>query len=72
MKYKNKITEVDGIKFHSKKEADRYIELKLLQKAKKIKFLELQPVIPLIVNKKKLETILVILNILILKNLNIF
>ena len=53
MKYKNKITEVDGIKFHSKKEANRYIELKLLQKTKKIKFLELQPVIPLIVNKKK-------------------
>tara|TARA_B100000886_G_C20232934_1_gene411314 strand:+ start:157 stop:477 length:321 start_codon:yes stop_codon:yes gene_type:complete len=54
VKYKNKITKVDGVKFHSKKEANRYIELKLLQKAKKIKFLELQPVVPLIVNKKKI------------------
>jgi|TARA_S200002703_G_scaffold156751_1_gene163044 hypothetical protein len=54
MKYKNKITEVDGIKFHSKKEADRYLELRILEKAKKIKDLELQPKIPLLVNGKKI------------------
>ena len=32
-KYRNKITVVDGIKFHSTKEATRYSELKLLQAA---------------------------------------
>lgn len=46
-KYKNKITEVDGIKFHSKKEAKRYQELKLLEKARSKNVmqmhLELQP-----------------------------
>lgn len=30
-KYKNSICEVDGIKFHSKKEANRYKELKLMR-----------------------------------------
>lgn len=54
MKYKNKITEINGIKFHSKKEANRYLELKILEKAKKIKSLELQPKIPLMVNGKKI------------------
>lgn len=42
-KYHNKKTEVDGILFDSKKEAKRYGELKLLQKAGVIKHLELQP-----------------------------
>lgn len=42
MKYHNKLTEVDGITFHSKKEARRWGELKLLQKAKKISGLERQ------------------------------
>lgn len=41
-KYRNKLTEVDGIQFHSKKEARRWGELKLLQKAKKISGLERQ------------------------------
>lgn len=54
MKYKNKITEINGIKFHSKKEANRYMELKLLQKAGKIKDIELQPKIPLLVNGKSI------------------
>ena len=54
MKYRNKITEINGIKFHSKKEANRYIELRILEKAKKIKYLELQPKIPLMVNGKKI------------------
>ena len=42
-KYNNTIIEVDGIKFHSKAEAKRYTELKLLEKAKVIKDLKLQP-----------------------------
>ena len=32
-KYRNKITKIDGIKFRSKKEANRYSELKLLKSA---------------------------------------
>lgn len=42
MKYKNKKTEVNGILFDSKKEATRYIELNLLEKAGKIHNLRLQ------------------------------
>ena len=41
-KYKNIKTEVDGILFDSKKEANRYAELKLLQRAKQISDLRLQ------------------------------
>jgi hypothetical protein len=54
MKYRNKITEINGIKFHSKKEANRYVHLRILEKANKIKDLELQPKIPLMVNGKKI------------------
>ena len=42
-KYHNKITFVDGIKFHSKDEAKRYGELRILQKAGIISNLKLQP-----------------------------
>lgn len=42
MKYHNSRTVVDNIKFDSKKEASRYLELKMLEKAKKISNLELQ------------------------------
>lgn len=42
MKYGNKKTVVDGIEFDSLKEARRYWELKLLQRAGKIEGLELQ------------------------------
>ena len=48
-KYKNKKIEVDGIEFDSMLEARKYSELKLLQRARKIKDLrrqvsfELQP-----------------------------
>ena len=35
-KYRNKIVEIDGIQFHSKKEAHRWCELKLLERAGKI------------------------------------
>ena len=42
-KYRNRKTIVDGIKFDSKAEANRYIELKMLEKAGYIKQLKLQP-----------------------------
>ena len=41
-KYKNKKVIYDGIEFDSKKEANRYKELKLLEKYNKIKDLKLQ------------------------------
>jgi len=41
-KYYNKPTEVDGIRFDSKKEATRYLQLKLLQRAGKITNLRTQ------------------------------
>ena len=42
-KYRNKKIVIDNIKFDSQLEANRYVELKLLQRAGKIKNLELQP-----------------------------
>ncbi len=42
-KYSNKKIEIDGHKFDSKKEARRYVDLKLLLRAKQIANLELQP-----------------------------
>lgn len=41
-KYGNKKVVVDGITFDSKKEAQRYVELKLLEKSGQISHLELQ------------------------------
>lgn len=41
-KYGNKKIIVDGIVFHSRKEANRYCELKLLERAKEICDLQLQ------------------------------
>lgn len=41
-KYHNKKVEIDGITFDSKKEARRYSELKLLEKAGKITGLQMQ------------------------------
>lgn len=41
-KYRSKKVVVDGITFDSKKERDRYLELKLLERYGKIKDLELQ------------------------------
>ncbi len=48
-KYKAVETTVDGVTFHSKKEAKRYGELKLLEKAGEVRELQLQPVFPLMV-----------------------
>jgi len=42
-KYHNTKTTIDNIKFDSKREANRYLELKMLLKAKKITDLKLQP-----------------------------
>lgn len=41
-KYRNKKSTVDGIEFDSRKEANRYVQLKLMQKAGLIKDIELQ------------------------------
>ena len=49
-KYRNTPTEVDGIKFASKREAVRYSQLKLLKRAGEISELRLQPRYPLAVN----------------------
>ena len=49
-------TTVDGVTFHSKKEATRYLELKMLEKAKKIEFLKLQPKFPVVVGGIKVCT----------------
>lgn len=51
-KYNAQKTEIDGIVFHSKKEADRYSELKLLMHATgkdRVLNVELQPKYPCIV-----------------------
>lgn len=52
-KYRNEKTEIDGIKFASKRESKRYGELKLLERAGEIRFLRLQPKFPLIVGETK-------------------
>lgn len=49
-KYGNRKTVVDGITFASAKEAKRYGELKLLERAGEIADLKLQPRFPLVVN----------------------
>ena len=46
-KYRAIPTEVDGIRFASKKEAKRYVELKLMERKTMITDLELQPKIPI-------------------------
>ncbi len=43
MKYRNRKTIIDGITFDSKGEANRYCELKLLERAGEISDLTLQP-----------------------------
>ncbi len=55
-KYRNVPTVVDGIRFASKREAFRYCELKLLERAGDIKELRLQPRYPLAVNGLHVST----------------
>lgn len=52
-KYKNRQIEINGKKFQSEKEARRYNELLLLQRAGEIKNLECQVVFPLIEKNDK-------------------
>jgi len=49
-KYHNKLTELDGMIFASKKEATRYQELKILERIGKIRELKLQVAYDLNVN----------------------
>jgi len=53
-KYGAKPTVVDSIRFHSKRESERYSELKLLQRAGEIYDLTIQPKFPIVVNGKKI------------------
>jgi hypothetical protein len=55
-KYRAVKTEVDGIMFDSKREAARYMELVLLERAGEISRLELQPKYDCVVNGKKICT----------------
>jgi hypothetical protein len=52
-KYRNIRTTVDGVEFASKKEAKRYGDLRLLERAGEIADLELQPKFPIVVNGVK-------------------
>ena len=52
-KYHNKKTVIDGIKFDSKVEAERYAQLKILERAGVIRDLELQPEYELIPSFRK-------------------
>lgn len=55
-KYLNRKTVVDGITFDSAKEAARYEQLRLLEKAGHIRDLECQPAFPFVVNGHKIGT----------------
>lgn len=52
-KYRNIPTVVDGITFDSRKEANRFCELKLLQKQGAISGLVLQPEYPIVMNGQR-------------------
>ena len=52
-KYHNKKTVIDGIKFDSKLEAERYAQLKILERAGVIRDLELQPSFELLPSFRK-------------------
>ncbi|TGR16203.1 DUF1064 domain-containing protein, partial [Mesorhizobium sp. M1C.F.Ca.ET.196.01.1.1] len=55
-KYRNVPTTIDGIRFASKREALRYCDLKLLERAGEISGLKLQPRYPLTVNSLHVAT----------------
>lgn len=52
-KYRAKPAIVNGIRFHSQREAARYLDLRLLEKAGEIKELELQPKFPIYVCRRQ-------------------
>lgn len=56
MKYHNKWKTIDGIKFQSIREANRYLELKMLQKSHEIRNLRLQVPFVFFVDGKKVFT----------------
>ena len=53
-KYGAKKVELDGIRFDSKREAARYVDLKLMERAGHIARLTVHPVLPLAVNGVKI------------------
>jgi hypothetical protein len=55
-KFKAVAVTIDGIRFASKKEAARYVALKILQKAGEIKSLEIHPRHKIVINGKKICT----------------
>lgn len=55
-KYRNKPTTLDGITFHSMREAAYYADLRLQERAGEIRQLELQPKFPCVVNGIKVCT----------------
>jgi len=55
-KYGSRKTEVDGIVFDSKAEADRWLELKLLHRAGQISCLIRQPELPICINGHKIAS----------------
>lgn len=55
-KYHSRKIELDGHVFDSQLEGNRYLQLKLLERAGEIKDLELQPKYPLVVNGVKVAT----------------
>ncbi len=52
-KFRNVKTEIDGVTFASKREANRYVQLKTLVRVGEIAALELQPRFDLVVNGHK-------------------
>ncbi|WP_313624107.1 DUF1064 domain-containing protein [Achromobacter sp.] len=54
-KYRNKKTELDGIKFDSKREAARYSQLRLLERGGQIRGLSLQPKFTLIDSQRRAD-----------------
>ena len=55
-KYHSRPTEMDGVVFHSQREARRYSELKMLERSKIIRDLELQPKFLITINGYKICT----------------
>lgn len=53
-KYRNKHCQINGIKFHSKAEAKRYLDLSLLQSVGEISDLKLQVPFQITINNQKL------------------
>lgn len=54
-KYRNKKTTLDGIEFDSKREAARYSQLRLLERAGQIRDLSLQPKFTLVDSQRRAD-----------------